>query len=96
MEKYSLDGVFFDYEFPITAQREIEFSDFLVRLDKTLGDDYVIGAALSHGWCRNTTKYDYIDYYDKLDRFGYMEDKENGVTASFNTPLISVAAAPLP
>lgn len=31
--------------------------------------------------------YDYIDYYDKIDRFGYMEDEEHGVTASFNTPL---------
>ncbi len=150
LETYALDGVFFDYEFPITEQREIEFSDFLVRLDKALGDDYVIGAALSHGWCRNTTKeaiealdmvelmdydlfdrigehstvgigtfcveemlktgfrkeqidlglafyarptdqspywYDYIDYYDKIDRFGYMEDEEHSVTASFNTPL---------
>lgn len=150
LEKYGLDGVSFNYEFPLTAQREIEFSDFLVSLDKTLGDDYLISAAVSHGWCRNTTPeaiealdmvelmdydlfdrigehstvgigkfcveemlktgfkkeqidlglafyarptdqsphwYDYIDYYDQLDFFGYYEDKENGVTATFNTPL---------
>ena len=144
-----LDGVNFDYEFPGTAQREKEFSDFLVSLDKVLGDDYLISAAVSSGWCKNTTPeaiavldtvqlmdydlwdrigqhstlgigkgcveemletgfskaqidlglafyarpttqeaywYDYKDYYDKMDRYGFAPDEEHGLTASFNTP----------
>ena len=146
---YGLDGVNFDYEFPGNAQREKEFSDFLVSLDKTLGDDFLITAAVSSGWCKNTTKeaiealdsvqlmdydlwdrigqhstigigkgcvqellsvgfskeqidlglafyarpttqdaywYDYKDYYDKTDRYGFAPDEEHGLTASFNTP----------
>ena len=55
LETYALDGVNFDYEFPGTPQREKEFSAFLVSLDKVLKDDYLITAALSSGWCKNTT-----------------------------------------
>lgn len=149
LEEYALDGVNFDYEFPGTREREKEFSDFLVSLDRTLGDDYLITAALSAGWCHGMTKdaiavldsvqlmdydlwdrtgqhstigigrgtveemleigfskeqidlglafyarpttqdavwYDYKDYYDKMDRYGFAPDETNGLTASFNTP----------
>ena len=149
LETYGLDGVNFDYEFPGNEKREKEFSDFLVSLDRKLGDDFLITAAVSSGWCRNTTEeaikaldtvqlmdydlwdrtgqhstigigkgcvqellevgfskeqidlglafyarpttqdaywYDYKDYYDKMDRYGFATDEENGLTASFNTP----------
>ena len=149
LETYGLDGINFDYEFPGNAQREKEFSDFLVSLDETLGDEYLITAAVSSGWCKNTTKeaikvldsvqlmdydlwdrigqhstigigkgcvkellevgfskeqidlglafyarpttqdsywYEYRDYYDKMDRYGFAPDDEHGLTASFNTP----------
>ena len=149
LETYGLDGVNFDYEFPGNPQREKEFSDFLVSLDRFLGDDYLITAALSSGWCRNTTPeaiavldsvqlmdydlwdrtgahstlgigkgcvedlletgfskeqidlglafyarpttqdaywYDYKDYYETMDRYGFAPDEEHGLTASFNTP----------
>ncbi len=49
LEAYSLDGVAFDYEFPLEDTHKQAFGDFLVSLDKTLGDGYMICAALS-GW----------------------------------------------
>ena len=149
LERYELDGVFFDYEFPLNDWQKEDYGAFLVSLDRALGDDYLIGCALS-SWCaglpeeairvidrallmcydvwdyqthahssyrnakdltknmlnlgyqpqqlelglpfyaRPTTEeaiwYDYLNYYDKIDRLGLYEDEANGLTASFNTP----------
>ena len=49
LEEYGLDGVAFDYEFPLEDMHKQAFADFLVSLDKTLGDSFKICAALS-GW----------------------------------------------
>ena len=49
LEEYGLDGVAFDYEFPLEDVHKQAFGDFLVSLDETLGDGYLICAALS-GW----------------------------------------------
>ena len=50
LEKYGLDGAFFDYEFPMEWDAKLDFSIFLINLDKALGDDFLIGAALQP-WC---------------------------------------------
>lgn len=50
LETYDLDGAFFDYEFPQEWDAKLDFSIFLINLDKALGDDYQIGAALQP-WC---------------------------------------------
>lgn len=50
LETYDLDGAFFDYEFPQEWDAKLDFSIFLINLDKALGDDYLIGAALQP-WC---------------------------------------------
>ncbi len=50
LETYNLDGVFFDYEFPVAQAHKNAFSSFLVSLDKVLGDDYILGAAEA-SWC---------------------------------------------
>ena len=50
LEKYDLDGAFFDYEFPMEWDAKLDFSIFLITLDKVLGKDYQIGAALQP-WC---------------------------------------------
>lgn len=47
VKKYNFDGVFFDYEYPLKKQFWNDFDDFLVRLDKKLGNKYIIGAAIS-------------------------------------------------
>ena len=49
LEEFNLDGVAFDYEFPLEDIHKQAFGDFLVSLDKTLGDGHMICAALS-GW----------------------------------------------
>ncbi|MBR0508845.1 MAG: glycoside hydrolase family 18 protein [Clostridia bacterium] len=50
LEEYDLDGAFFDYEFPQEWDAKLDFSIFLIALNKCLGDDYLIGAALQP-WC---------------------------------------------
>lgn len=55
LKKYELDGIFFDYEFPVDVRHKASLSSFLVSLDKTLGDDYTIGAAES-SWCAQLSK----------------------------------------
>ena len=49
LAQYGLDGVAFDYEFPLEDIHKQAFASFLVSLDDTLGDGYRICAALS-GW----------------------------------------------
>ncbi|MCR5041420.1 MAG: hypothetical protein K6C36_04885 [Clostridia bacterium] len=50
LENYGLNGVSFDYEFPLSDEQKRDYGDFLVSLDRTLGDEYTIGCALS-AWC---------------------------------------------
>lgn len=45
--KYSFDGVFFDYEYPLTKAHWKVFDKFLISLDGCLGDDFKIGCAIS-------------------------------------------------
>ena len=55
LEEYGLDGVFFDYEFPVAQEHKEAFGAFLVSLKRTLGDAYVLGAAES-SWCAGLPK----------------------------------------
>lgn len=50
LETYELDGVFFDWEYPISGGHKKWFGKFLKSLDAALGDDYAIGCAIS-AWC---------------------------------------------
>ena len=44
--EYGFDGVFFDYEFPIKNKYWKVYNEFIVSLDKVLGDDFKIGITL--------------------------------------------------
>ncbi len=44
--KYDFDGVYFDYEYPMSKSDWNRFGDFLISIDKLLGDKY-LGAAVS-------------------------------------------------
>ncbi|MBQ2972868.1 MAG: glycoside hydrolase family 18 protein [Clostridia bacterium] len=46
LDEYKLDGIFFDYEYPIDMKYWSDFSRFLVRLDKAT--DKKIGLAVAH------------------------------------------------
>ncbi|MBR4745065.1 MAG: glycoside hydrolase family 18 protein [Oscillospiraceae bacterium] len=45
LDRYEVAGVHFDYEFPMSWTSKIWFSEFLISLDRILGDEYMIGIA---------------------------------------------------
>ncbi len=45
LEKYDFDGVHFDYEYPLSAKAWRHYNNFIVSLDKALGDKYTLGVA---------------------------------------------------
>lgn len=55
LEKYNFDGVMFDYEYPHTKAHWKVFDEFLISLDKVLGDEYKIGCAVS-AWNTSQSK----------------------------------------
>ena len=82
LEDYEFDGVFFDYEFPMEWDAKLDFSLFLIDLDKTLGDDFLIGAALQP-WCarflpRAIAAIDMVELmcYDNWDDQGFHSTME--------------------
>lgn len=76
LEKYDFDGIFFDYEYPVQKSDWNVFGEFLVSLDACLGDDYIIGAAISPWICEMSRKHikalDYVEVmaYDIWDSKG--------------------------
>lgn len=45
LDKYDFGGVHFDYEYPLSLNAWHYYNNFLVSLDKKLGDDYTLGVA---------------------------------------------------
>ena len=82
LDQYDLDGVFFDYEFPAAQEHKDAFSKFLVSLKKTLGEDYILGAAES-SWCAGLSK-DAIRALDMVEVMCYdVWDEGTGIHSSF-------------
>ncbi len=82
LETYGLDGAFFDYEFPMEWDAKLDFSIFLINLGKSLGDDFLIGAALQP-WCARflpgaIAAIDMVELmcYDNFDEDGYHSTME--------------------
>ena len=46
LEEYGFDGFSFDYEYPVEKAHRDNFGNFILSLDKTLGDDYSIVCAM--------------------------------------------------
>lgn len=46
LEKYQLDGVVFDYEFPLRSKDWNAYDSFILSLRDTLGEDYKIGMSM--------------------------------------------------
>lgn len=76
VEKYCLDGVHFDYEYPVSKNAWREFNKFLVNLRKKMPDKMKLGVAVSTWDMGLNTKamaaVDYIELmlYDNYDEKG--------------------------
>ncbi|MBR3552915.1 MAG: glycoside hydrolase family 18 protein [Clostridia bacterium] len=82
LDTYNLDGVFFDYEFPVAQVHKDAFSKFLVSLKKVLGDDYVLGAAQA-SWCAKLSRAA-IRSLDMVEVMSYdVWDEGTGLHSSF-------------
>lgn len=66
IEYYDLDGVHFDYEYPIKLIHWCKFSDFLISLDETMPDK-IIGIAVCE-WNANisTKAIEAVDYFELM------------------------------
>lgn len=82
LKKHKFDGVFFDYEYPLKKQYWNDFDDFLIRLDKKLGNKYIIGAAISP-WNTKQSP-DGMDVLDMIEVMAYdtWDDDGNHATVS--------------
>ncbi len=95
LEKYGFSGVHFDYEYPISRKAWNYFNDFLVSLDKKLGD-YTIGVACSDWNLQFTTAaINAIDTfelmaYDFNDSEGRHSTYEDTVKAANNIGLYGI------
>ena len=78
--KYELDGVFFDYEYPISATAKKQFGQFLVSLRQTLGQDYALGMAVA-GWCADFPA-DAIEAVDLVELMSYDLWDDDGMHAT--------------
>lgn len=81
LDKYSFDGIFFDYEFPIKSKNWKAFSNFIVSLDAVLGDSYEIGAAVA-GWDAKFSK-DAREALDRIELMSYDLWDDDGTHASY-------------
>lgn len=86
LDKYDFDGVHFDYEYPISSNAWRHFNNFLVSLDKKLGD-YTLGVAGNDWNIKFTTAaIEAIDtfeimLYDMVDEEGKHATYEDTVKA---------------
>lgn len=78
--KYDFDGIFFDYEYPVTQEDWDVFDKFLISLDKYLGDDYLIGTAIS-AWLTMQSK-EAIAVTDMVEVMAYDIWDDDGTHAS--------------
>ncbi len=80
LEEYELDGVHFDYEYPLSRKAWRYYNNFLVSLDKKLGD-YTLGVAVSE-WNIGLKK-STIDAIDTIELMVYDFVDDEGRHATF-------------
>lgn len=80
LDKYSLDGIFFDYEYAIKNKYWKDYNKFIVSLDKVLGDKYKIGMALA-AWDLKQSKAA-MDATDFIELMSYDLWDDDGTHAS--------------
>ncbi len=83
LEKYDLDGVHFDYEYPTTNIAWFGYNNFLVSLGSKLGDDYTLNVAASD-WCLQYSDLA-IEMVDCFELMMYDVYDEEGKHATYET-----------
>lgn len=81
LEKYSFDGVHFDYEYPVSNKAWYYYNKFLVSLDKALGDKYTLGVA-GNAWNIKFTN-DALNAIDTFELMSYDFLDDEGKHATF-------------
>ena len=82
LEKYDFDGVHFDYEYPLSNKAWRYYNNFLVSLDKVLGDKYTLGVA-GNAWNVKFTNAA-INAIDTFELMSYDFIDEQGRHATFD------------
>lgn len=84
VDDYGLDGVSFDYEYPEKSKDYDTFSEYIATLDKALGEDRLLTAAISD-WCIGAAGYSAKDLapLDAIEVMAYDLFDERGNHSSF-------------
>lgn len=85
LKKYSLDGVFFDYEFPLKSKYWRAYDEFLISLDSVLGDDYKIGVALADWNAKQSKKAIAVTDFVEVMAYDLWDDDGNHATMDIAT-----------
>lgn len=80
LRRYDLDGISFDYEYPLSETAKIQFGNFLVSLRQTLGGRYALGIAVSGG-CADFPA-ESIDAVDMVELMSYDLWDDDGMHAT--------------
>ncbi len=80
LEKYGLDGIVFDYEFPLRSKDWKAYDKFIVNLDSVLGDTYKIGMSMV-GWNLKQSKKakEVTDFFEVMS-YDLWDDNGNHAT----------------
>lgn len=90
VKDHQIDGIFFDYEYPLKKSEQNVFSSFLVELKKEIGSEKMLGAALV-AWNAKLTQKAY-DSLDMIELMVYDLFNERGNHADFASVVEDVTA----